>query len=93
MVVTFAASMEGPMHPYMLHPWLEPMTLLFNVIAACMWLFSAGTHLTPTKPGMEELDKVHLLSGDLKRAARWNSSAAFFTALAVSAQIVVHWPV
>lgn len=80
------------MHAYMLHPWLEPMTLLLNVIAACMWLFSSGTHLTPIKPEMEELDKVYRLSGDLKRAARWNSSAAFFTALAVSAQIAVHWP-
>ena len=29
------------MHPYMLHPWLEPVILLLNVIAACMWLFSA----------------------------------------------------
>jgi hypothetical protein len=80
------------MHPYMLHPWLEPVILLLNVIASCMWLFSAGTYLTPIKPGMEELDKVPMLSRDLKRAALWNSGAAFFTALAVSAQIAVHWP-
>jgi len=81
------------MHPYMLHPWLEAVILLLNVIAACMWLFSAGMYLTPIKPGIEELDKVPMLSRDLKRAALWNSGAAFFTALAVSAQIAVHWPI
>jgi hypothetical protein len=41
---------------------------------------------------MEELDKVPRLSRDLKRAALWNLGVAFFTPLAVSAQIVVYWP-
>jgi hypothetical protein len=58
-----------------------------SVIAAIFWFISASTRLTKISAGLEELDKVNLLSSDLQRAAHWNFWAALTTGLSVLAQI------
>ena len=64
----------------------EILTFGTSAIAAVLWFMSANTSLTKIGAGIDELDKVELLSRDLKRAARWNSWAALTTGLSVLAQ-------
>jgi hypothetical protein len=66
----------------------EILTIGTSAIAAILWFMSANTSLTKIGAGIEELDKVELLSRDLQRAAHWNFWAALTTGFAVIAQIL-----
>jgi hypothetical protein len=55
------------------------------LLAAVCWLKSAIVKLTPIKSGLEDLDKVHLLAGDLQKMGRWNAAAALFACIAAVA--------
>ena len=66
--------------------YFEIAQFVFYGLSAILWLQSARVRLTPVREGLEELDKVHLLAGDLQSASKWSGGAAAFMALAVVAQ-------
>ena len=73
--------------------YLELASLALYALAAVLWIISALARLAPIAPGLEELDKVHLLVRDLQNAAWWSAGAAISTALAVAAQVATrYWP-
>jgi uncharacterized membrane protein YuzA (DUF378 family) len=62
-------------------------------LAAIFWLLSALVKLTGIAPGLDQLDLVTALSGDLQRMARCNFWAALLTGIGTMAQITVrYWP-
>lgn len=65
----------------------DAAALIVNVLAAAFWIISATRRLTPIKPGLDELDKVTVLSAELRTMSIWNACAAAATGIAVSLQI------
>jgi hypothetical protein len=66
----------------------EILSFVTLAISAFFWFMSAKISLTKIGAGLEELDKVALLSRDLQLSARWNFLAAATTGVSVLAQIV-----
>ena len=67
--------------------FFDATALVTNFLAAAFWVISATRRLTPIRPGLEDLDKVTVLSGDLKTMSAWNAWAAAATGVAVALQI------
>jgi hypothetical protein len=68
----------------------ELLALVSAAIAAVCWFISASVRLTKVGPGLEELDRVTNLAGDLQRMARWNFWAALSTGITVLLQLAAY---
>jgi hypothetical protein len=65
---------------------LEIASLCLYAVSAFCWIVAAFTRLTPIKKGIAEVDKLHLLSSDLQRAAKWSAVAA----ISVGVGLILH---
>jgi hypothetical protein len=67
---------------------LEVLKIIATVAAAVCWFRSSRVRLTPVAHGLEELDKVKLLSADLQTMGRWNCGAAAFACVAAVLEVI-----
>jgi hypothetical protein len=68
---------------------LNAIKILATASAAFCWFKSSRVALTPIAPGMEELDKVTLLAGNLQKMGNWNFYAATSACVAAVMELIV----
>ena len=68
--------------------YLDIAAIVMGFVAAVLWFVSARCRLTKIAPGLEELDRVTDLAGDLQRMSNWNAWAAGTTGAAVLLQML-----
>lgn len=84
-------SVSALMHTSTGRAFFDGAALVINFLAAAFWVISATRRLTPIRPGLKDLDKVTVLSGDLKTMSTRNAWAAAATGLAVALQIAARY--
>jgi hypothetical protein len=67
---------------------LDVIKIIATAAAAFCWFRSARVALTPIASGIDELDKVKLLSDDLQKMGKWNFWVATYACVAAIIEVI-----